>query len=76
MITKEMVDRINWLARKQRTTGLSEEEKKEQHGLRQQYLQCIRSQVVDALDPASRKPPKTHQDKCACQACNGGKKVH
>ena len=49
MITKELVDRINALARKQRTEGLSKEEKAEQDQLRQQYLKGIRGQVIDAL---------------------------
>ncbi|SHE57547.1 DUF896 domain-containing protein [Desulforamulus putei] len=50
MITKELVDRINTLARKQRTEGLTPEEKEEQHQLRQQYLKGIRGQVINALN--------------------------
>ncbi len=49
MITKELIDRINVLARKQRCEGLTGEEKEEQHQLRQQYLKGIRGQVEDAL---------------------------
>ncbi|GAB6158948.1 hypothetical protein JCM39194_21480 [Desulfotomaculum varum] len=50
MITKELVERINALARKQRTAGLTPEEKEEQHRLRQQYLKGIRGQVINALN--------------------------
>jgi len=76
MITKELVDRINELARKQRDTGLTDKEKEEQHNLRQQYLQAIRTQVVDALDSAGIKPKGSHTDKCGCPTCTGEKTVH
>ncbi|MCL5056731.1 MAG: DUF896 domain-containing protein [Actinobacteria bacterium] len=76
MITKEMLDRINWLARKQRTTGLTGKEKEEQHNLRQKYLQCIRAQVVDALDSAGIKPKAGEHSDCSCPTCKGDKKVH
>jgi len=76
VITKELVDRINELARKQRSTGLNEEEKEEQHNLRQQYLQCIRTQVVDALDSAGIKPKALDHSNCSCPTCKGDKKVH
>ncbi|MFZ5647922.1 MAG: DUF896 domain-containing protein [Bacillota bacterium] len=75
MITKELVDRINWLSRKQRSEGLTEEEKKEQHRLRQQYLQGIRSQVTEALDSMGLKPKKNHQKKCSCDTCRSDNEV-
>ncbi|MFZ5596255.1 MAG: DUF896 domain-containing protein [Bacillota bacterium] len=78
MITKEMIDRINWLARKQRSTGLSEEEKQEQQKLRREYLDCIRAQVVNALDSAGIKRKtdgEPHHD-CSCPTCRGNHKVH
>ncbi|MHB8156272.1 MAG: DUF896 domain-containing protein [Desulfocucumaceae bacterium] len=75
MITKELVDRINRLAQKQRATGLTEEEKEEQHKLRQEYLQGIRSQVVYAMDSMGVKP-KDHHTKCACESCKDDKKIH
>lgn len=50
MITKELIERINTLSRKQRTTGLSEVEKQEQYQVRQQYLQGIRAQLRQTLD--------------------------
>ena len=66
MITKELIARINELSRKQRSTGLTEEEKKEQANLREIYLEGIRGQmrqmldnieVVDAPAPAMPQPP-------------------
>lgn len=70
MITKELVDRINFLARKQRDGGLSEEEKKEQKELREIYLKSIRSQVVEALDSVGFKPKKKHDGACGCGHCD------
>ncbi|MFZ5645688.1 MAG: DUF896 domain-containing protein [Bacillota bacterium] len=75
MITKELVDRINELARKQRAEGLTENEKKEQHELRQQYLQGIRTQVVDAFESMGIKP-KGHREKCTCDTCSGNRHTH
>lgn len=66
MITKELIARINELSRKQRSTGLTEEEKKEQANLREIYLEGIRGQmrqmldnieVVDAPAPAMPQTP-------------------
>ena len=50
MITKELIARINELARKQRTTGLTAAEKEEQQRLRAAYLADIRAQVKCMLD--------------------------
>lgn len=50
MITKELIARINELSRKQRSTGLTEEEKKEQKNLREIYLEGIRGQMRQMLD--------------------------
>lgn len=50
MITKEMIERINFLARKSRTEGLTEEESLEQKELRQKYVDCIKGQVRQQLD--------------------------
>lgn len=50
MITKELIARINELARKQRTTGLTAAEKEEQQRLRTAYLADIRAQVKGMLD--------------------------
>ena len=50
MITKEMIARINELAKKKRTTGLTAEETAEQKELYAQYLGNIRSQMTSMLD--------------------------
>lgn len=74
MITKELLDRINWLARKQRTEGLTDREKAEQHALRQRYLEGIRAQVIDALKSAGIDP-KGHHRGCTCKTCKDGTPV-
>lgn len=50
MITPELLARINELARKKRTVGLSKEEAAEQKKLYDIYLEAIRGQVTDLLD--------------------------
>lgn len=50
MITKELIDKINQLARKQRTIGLTQEEKTEQYLARQEYLKNFREQFKNILD--------------------------
>ena len=50
MITPELLSRINELARKKRTQGLSEEELLEQKRLYEIYLSAIRGQVINLLD--------------------------
>lgn len=50
MITKELLDRINFLARKKRNEGLSPEETAEQKKLYGIYLSAIRGQVTNLLD--------------------------
>lgn len=50
MITPELLARINELARKKRTIGLTEEELAEQKELYKIYLAAIREQVTDLLE--------------------------
>jgi hypothetical protein len=73
MITKELIQRINELARKQRAEGLSPEEKKEQQELRSIYLKGIRAQVVDTLEARGLKPGKKHNGACECEHCAADK---
>lgn len=69
MITKELVDRINGLARKQRNGALTREEKAEQKKLRETYLSNIRSQIVDTLESSGLRPKKKHDGACGCEHC-------
>ena len=47
---KKDIDRINELARKQKTVGLTESETKEQAALRRQYLAEFRANLQATLD--------------------------
>ena len=49
---QKKIDRISQLSRKQRTVGLTKEEKLEQAQLRQEYLQTIRENIKATLDRA------------------------
>ncbi|MBQ6005509.1 MAG: DUF896 domain-containing protein [Selenomonadaceae bacterium] len=50
MITPELLARINELARKKRTIGLTDEELAEQKELYKIYLAAIRGQVTSLLE--------------------------
>jgi uncharacterized protein YnzC (UPF0291/DUF896 family) len=50
MITPETIRRINELARKKKTDGLTEAEAEEQQELRRLYLQGIRASLRNQLD--------------------------
>ncbi|WP_375537061.1 DUF896 domain-containing protein [Alteribacillus sp. HJP-4] len=49
MISQEKIDRINELSKRSKTTGLTEEEEKEQHALRKEYLSKFRSSFKSQL---------------------------
>lgn len=49
MLSKEKMARINELARKAKSSGLSETEAKEQSKLRSEYLTAFRSSMLDTL---------------------------
>jgi uncharacterized protein YnzC (UPF0291/DUF896 family) len=54
---KQKIARINALARKSRTEGLTEAEKAEQAALRQEYLAAIRQTVNTQLETAVVEEP-------------------
>ncbi|HLR71714.1 MAG TPA: DUF896 domain-containing protein [Pseudogracilibacillus sp.] len=49
MMSKENIKRINYLAKKSRTEGLTKKEKSEQQRLRQEYLVNIRKSFKNQL---------------------------
>ncbi|MBP3706056.1 MAG: DUF896 domain-containing protein [Clostridia bacterium] len=49
-MTKEKIDRINFLARKQKSEGLTEDEKAEQYSLRREYIESYKQSLVSQLD--------------------------
>ena len=50
MITPEKIERINFLARKSREQGLTEDEIIEQKALRAEYVAAFRESLVSTLD--------------------------
>lgn len=50
MEMSELIPKINALAHKKKSVGLTEEEQREQDYLRKEYLQLIRAQVQGELD--------------------------
>lgn len=75
MITKELIETINRLAKKQKTIGLTEEEKLEQKLARQQYLQGIRAQfksILDSIEIVDKNPEE--KNSCHCSHCSSDHK--
>ncbi|SDW13505.1 Uncharacterized protein YnzC, UPF0291/DUF896 family [Marinococcus luteus] len=50
MLSKEKIDRINELAKRQKSSGLTAEEEEEQQALRQEYLSKFRSSFKNQLE--------------------------
>lgn len=50
MITQEMIDRINQLAKKKKSEGLTQEEAVEQKALYREYLAAFRANLKSQLD--------------------------
>ncbi|ACV63098.1 protein of unknown function DUF896 [Desulfofarcimen acetoxidans DSM 771] len=73
MMTKELIERINELSRKQRSVGLDAVEKEEQAKLRGIYLQGIREQVIDGLETLKTGQEK-HESGCSCGHCHAAQK--
>ncbi len=49
-MTQEKIDRINFLARKKKESGLSAEELEEQRILRQEYIDSFKASLVSQLE--------------------------
>lgn len=50
MIDQKLIQRINFLAKKSKNVGLTDEEKEEQANLRKQYLKLFREGFKQQLD--------------------------
>ncbi|SKC64030.1 DUF896 domain-containing protein [Maledivibacter halophilus] len=50
MLSKDKLDRINYLAKKSKTEGLNDLEKQEQKKLREEYLRKFRQNFKKQLD--------------------------
>lgn len=62
-MTEARIERLNHLARKAKTIGLSEEEKQEQAALRLEYLKAIKASLVSQLDNTYIMDEKGHKRK-------------
>ena len=56
-MTNEKIARINELARKSKTTGLTEAEKAEQQALRQEYVADVKASLRAQLNNTSSQEP-------------------
>ena len=56
-MTQEKIARINELAKKSKTTGLTEAEKAEQQALRQEYLADVKASLRAQLEHTSIQEP-------------------
>jgi len=55
MISRELIEKINYLWHKQKTTGLNPEEKEAQRIAREEYLAAIRGQVRGILEDLKKQ---------------------
>ena len=57
------IERINFLAKKQKTEGLTEEEKAEQAKLRREYVDSVKADLAAQLDKTLIIDPVTGEEK-------------
>lgn len=57
------IERINFLAKKQKTEGLTEEEKAEQAKLRREYVDSVKADLAAQLDKTLIIDPVTSEEK-------------
>ena len=63
MITQEKIDRINALAKKSKTTGLTPQEVEEQQLLRKEYIEAYRASLRSALENTTVVRPDGTKEK-------------
>lgn len=63
MLSKEKLDRLNFLARKSKNEGLTKDEKNEQQELRQEYLKNFRKSFRNQLENIEIVDDNTIQQK-------------
>ena len=56
-MTQEKINRINELAKKSKTAGLTEEEKAEQQVLRREYIDSVKASLVMNLESTYIQEP-------------------
>ncbi|HHV71585.1 MAG TPA: DUF896 domain-containing protein [Clostridia bacterium] len=68
MISEENIKRINELAKKQKTVGLTPQEAEEQQFLRRLYVETIKKNLKNSLEQL--KFQKRHNHQCSCGHCH------
>lgn len=66
-MTQEKINRINELARKQKTAGLTEAEREEQYILRREYIESFKQSLVSQLENTYIIEPDGTKRKVKCK---------
>lgn len=74
MITQEQIDRINFLARKAKSEGLTEEEAIEQRALRAEYVAAFRQSLETQLESTIIVRPDGTKERITRKRPNKGDK--
>ena len=66
-MTQEKIDRINELSRKQKSVGLTEEERQEQAVLRREYIEGFKASLTAQLENTYIVEPDGTKRKVKCK---------
>ncbi len=66
-MTQEKINRINELARKKKSVGLTEEEQQEQNTLRREYIDSFKASLVSQLENTYIVEPDGTKRKVKCK---------
>lgn len=72
MVTKEQINRINELAKKQKETGLTEDERKEQEKLRRLYVDSFKDNLKAQLKNIKIISPEEYENNKKDNHCSCG----